>query len=88
MPESNIEREVLDRLIRLEVKIDAFSEIKNQVFENQKDIIKIRENNEQQERDIQELRDHNKWLGRALGGACITSLVGIVVIFIKLGMGV
>lgn len=88
MPENTFEREVLDRLTKIEVKLDSYDKIKDQVYENQRTIIKLYEKMEQQQKDIDELRERNVWFARSLAAAVITAAVGIVVIFIKIGMGV
>ncbi len=88
MPENNFEREVLDRLTKIEVKLDSYDKIKDQVYENQRTIIKLYEKSEQQQKDINDLVERNKWLARAIAGAVITAGIGIVVCFIKIGIGV
>lgn len=87
MGESSFEREVLDRLTKIEVKLDSYDKIKDQVYDNQRDNIKMNEKIEQQQQQIDDLRGTNKWLSRAIAGACITGLIGIVFLFIKLGAG-
>lgn len=87
MGESTFEREVLDRLTKIEVKLDSYDKIKDQVYENQRDNIKMNEKIDQQLQRIVQLEERNKWLVRAIAGACITAVVGIVVILIKAGAG-
>jgi hypothetical protein len=87
MGESTFEREVLDRLTKIEVKLDNYDKLKEQVYENQRSIIKILEKDEQQQQQINELEDRNKWLSRAIAGACITAIIGLAVILIKAGAG-
>ncbi len=87
MGESTFEREVLDRLTKIEVKLDSYDKIKDQVYVNQRDNIKMNEKIEQQQQQINELRETNKWLSRAIAGACITGIIGIVFIVIRLGAG-
>jgi len=88
MPDNSFEREVLDRLTKIEVKLDSYDKIKDQVYENQRVIIKLYEKIEQQQKDIDELRERNKWFARALAGAVITAGIGLIVAFLKIGMGV
>lgn len=87
MSENAFEREVLDRLTKIEVKLDSYDKIKDQVYDNQRDSIKMNEKIEQQQQQIDELRETNKWLSRAIAGACITAIIGLVVILIKAGAG-
>lgn len=73
--------EVLTQLAVINSKLDGYSEIKKTVYETE---TTSKENKE----DIQELQDKLKWLSRTTAGAIITGVVGIVFIFIKMGMGV
>ena len=78
MPENNFEREVLDRLIKIESKIESWDSSKKQIYDNQREIIKLREQNEQQGKDISELQERNRWLGRTSAGAAIGAVVSAV----------
>ncbi len=78
MPDNSFEREVLDRLIKIEAKIESWDNSKKQIYENQREIIHLKEQNEQQQRDIDELRDRNKWMGRTTAGAVISAVVSAV----------
>lgn len=73
--------EVLTQLAVINSKLDGYSEIKKTVYETE---TTSKENKE----DIQELQDKFKWLSRTTAGAIITGVIGIVFIFIKMGMGV
>ena len=84
MPENNFEREVLDRVTKIEVKLDSYDKIKDQVYENQRSIIKMYEKTEQQQKEIDELRERNKWLARTLAAAVISAGISIVIAFIKI----
>ena len=78
MPDNSFEREVLDRLIKIEAKIESWDNSKKQIYENQCEIIHLKEQNEQQQRDIDELRDRNRWMGRTTAGAVISAVVSAV----------
>ena len=88
MGENSFEREVLDRLKTIEVKLDSYEKIKEQVYANQMQIIKIQENTDTQQKQIEELRDRNKWLARAVVGAVITAFIGFIFMYIKIGAGI
>lgn len=83
MEKNSFEREVLDRLMRLETKID---------LQDYKGISEKVDNAEtkclQNERDINEIKDKLKWITRTTAAAIITALVGLVFVFIKIGLGV
>lgn len=79
--EKTFETEVLSRLAVIENKLDGYKETKKTVYEADN-------RSKQNEQDIEELKDKFKWLSRTTAGSIITGLVGIVFIFIKIGMGV
>lgn len=89
MPDNSFEREVLDRLIKIEAKIESWDSSKKQIYDNQREIIHLQEQSDQQQRDIDELRDRNKWIGRTTAGAAITAVVStiIAVAFAVMQMG-
>lgn len=79
--EKDFEREVLDRLIKIEAKLESWDSSKKQVYDNQREIIKLQEQNNQQQKDIESLLDGNKWLKRTASGAAITAIIsGIIAI--------
>lgn len=79
MPNDEFQREVLDRLIKIETKIESWDNSKKQIYNNQNDIIHLQEKTEQQQRDIDELRDRNKWMGRTTVGAAISAVISTVI---------
>lgn len=74
----DFEREVLDRLIQIEAKIGSWDSAKKQVYDNQREIIKLWEQNQHQRADVDELKEGNKWLKRTTAGAVITALVSAI----------
>lgn len=86
MPDNTFEREVLDRLIKIEAKIEGWDNSKKQVYENQREIIKLREQTEQQGKDIEGLQDKNKWLGRTTAAAAVSAVVSTVVAALMAGL--
>lgn len=83
MEDNKFQREVLDRLMRLETKID----LQDYKGLSEKVDIALNKSN-QNEKDIEELREKNKYLSRTITTAIITGLIGIVFLFIKIGIGV
>ena len=79
MPDNGFEREVLDRLIKIEAKLESWDNSKKQIYDNQREIIHLQEQADQQQRDIDELRDRNKWLGRTTAGAAISAVVSTII---------
>ena len=58
--------------LRLRQKSKAGIIAKKQIYENQRDIIHLREQADQQQKDIEDLQDRNKWLGSTTDGAAIS----------------
>lgn len=79
MPDNGFEREVLDRLIKIEAKLESWDNSKKQIYDNQQEIIRLQEKTDQQQRDIDELRDRNKWLGRTTVGAAISAVISTII---------
>ena len=88
MGETSFEREVLDRLTRIEVKTDGYDELKKVTYQNRDDIKENTNEIGDLQKQIEEMKDKNKWLFRTISGAVIASAVGIIFCFIKIGMGV
>ncbi len=75
------EVEVLTRLAVIESKIDDYKNLKKRSEE----AYNIAKNNEEK---INRIEDRNKWLWRTALGSLITGLIGILTLFIKLGLGI
>ena len=79
--ETKFETEVLTRLAVIESKLDGYKEIKKITYDNGARTTK-------NEEDIKEIQDKLTWLSRTTIGAIISGVIGIIVIFIKIGLGV
>lgn len=79
--EKTFETEVLTRLAVIESKLDGYQNIKEKAEES----YTISKQNKE---DIKDMQDNNKWLWRTVVGSILTSIVGLVFLFIKSGMGV
>lgn len=77
--DKEFEKEILERLIRIETKLDDYDSIKTKVEET-------RSKAYSNERRINDMEDKTKWLERTTIGAIITGIIGIVFIIIKLGL--
>ena len=93
--EKNIMQEVIERLIKIESKLDGYNEAKRKTYENEKEIIKLQgdveilqKENDVQNKELAELKEKNKWLFRTAAGAIITGLIGILIAFITTGVGI
>lgn len=86
--EREFEREVLERLIKIEEKVDGFSKAKEKTYENERHIMILENDVTELKRDVDDLRSSNKWLLRTVAAALITGLVGIAFALIKTGAGV
>ena len=71
--------EVLTQLAVINSKLDGYN--KTQEIAGQAD-----NRSKQNELDIKEMKDNNKWAFRTSIGAIITSAIGIVVIILKSGL--
>ncbi len=73
--------EVLTQLAVINSKLDGYNK-------TQEIAVQADNRSKQNEADIREMKDTNKWAFRTSIGAIITSAVGIVFLLIKLGMGI
>lgn len=88
MSEGSFEREVLDRLTKIEAKLDGFDAAKQKTYDNENDIIRLKDEVTNIKERTCKLEDSNKWLIRTAGAAIITAVVGVIVALIRLGAGV
>lgn len=88
MDETTFEREVLDRLTKIEVKLDSFDAAKKKTYQNENDIIQLREEGKNLLKRVENLEDSNKWISRTIVAAIITAIVGFIFVFIRMGAGV
>ena len=79
--EKDFEREVLERLTKIETKLDDYGNMR----EKTEEAYSLSKRNE---KDIEEINEKIKWLSRTIVGALITGVIGIVVLLIKMGMGI
>ena len=88
MSETTFEREVLDRLTKIEAKLDSFDAAKKKTYDNENDIIRLNGDVEGLKERVNQLEDSNKWLARTWAAAIITAVVGVVVVLIRMGAGI
>lgn len=78
--EEKLQREILDRLIIIETKMDNFNETNAKATEAYTTSIQNKE-------DIKEMQETIKWLWRTTVGAIITGAIGILIAVIKVNIG-
>ena len=88
MSETTFEREVLDRLTKIEAKLDSFDAAKKKTYDNENEIIRLTGDIDGMKERIGQLEDSNKWLARTLAAAIIRSVVGVVFVLILMGAGI
>ena len=77
--EEKFEREVLDRLIVIETKMDMLAQTTGKVEDAYNTAMKNKE-------DIDEMKERNKWLWGTSIGAVITGAIGILIAVIELSI--
>lgn len=70
----NIQQEILERIVRIETKIDSYNSTKekadcayNKAMQNEK--------------DINEMKDNQKWLWRTIVGTILVGVIGVLIKF-------
>ena len=93
--DENVMLEILERLTKIEAKLDGYNDAKRKTYDNEKEILKLKadvealeKENSTQNAEIRELKDKNKWMFRTGAGAVITGLIGIIVAFVSMGLGI
>ena len=79
--EKDFEREVLERLTKIETKLDNYGNMQEKTEE-------AYSLSKQNEKDIEEINEKIKWITRTIVGALITGVIGIIIVLVKLGMGI
>lgn len=75
--ENNFERQVLERLTKIETKLDDYNNIRGRAD----DAYNL---SRQNEKDIEEIKDKLKWISRTVAASIITIVIGAIVAFIKM----
>lgn len=74
--EKGFEKEVLERLTKIETKLDDYGNMR----EKTEEAYTLSKENE---KDIDEINDKIKWLSRTIAGAIIAGIVGLIFTFVK-----
>lgn len=75
--ENNFERQVLERLTKIETKLDDYNNIRGRADASYN-------LSRQNEKDIEEIKDKLKWISRTIAASIITIVIGAIVAFIKM----
>lgn len=86
--DQNFEREVLERLIKIEEKLDGFSKAKEKTYENERHIMILENDVSDLKNEVNGLKESNKWLLRTVAAALITGVIGIIFTLVKTGAGI
>lgn len=79
--EKDFEREVLERLTKIETKLDNYRNMQEKTEE-------AHTLSKQNEKDIEEIKEKLKWITRTIAAAIISGAIGIIFILVQIGMGV
>lgn len=74
--EKDFEREVLERLTKIETKLDDYNGIKSKAEDS---YVLSKEN----EKEIEEIKDKIKWITRTLVSAIITGIITLLIAYLK-----
>lgn len=85
--EAEFEREILDRLIKIEEKLDGYNNAKVKTYENEKEILRIKSDLEDVQKTVTDLTESNKWLFRTVVAAIIVAAIGILTTIVRIGVG-
>lgn len=79
--EKEFEREVLERLTKIETKLDDYTNFRNKTEE-------AYSLSKENEKEIEEIKEKTKWISRTVIGGLIAGAIGIIFILIQMGMGI
>ena len=85
--DAEFEREVLDRLIKIEGKHDGYNNAKVKTYENEKEILRIKSDLEDVQKTVTDLTESNKWLFRTVVAAIIVAAIGLLTTIVRTGVG-
>lgn len=85
--EAEFEREVLDRLIKIEGELDGYNNAKAKTYENEKEILRIKSDLEDVQKTVTDLTESNKWLFRTVVAAIIVAAIGLLTTIVRTGVG-
>lgn len=84
----SFEIQVMERLTRIEEKLDGYSDFKKRFYDAERELALLKDDVQNNLNRVKQLESRNQWLARTVVAAIITSLVGVIFCFVKLGMGI
>ena len=88
----NLNTEILERLVRLETKIDTFrsdiSKCETISDNNKNEILVLKNRADTLDKEVSELKDKITWVSRVSWGAIISVVGGIILAVIKTGFSI
>ena len=79
--EKGFEKEVLERLTKIETKLDDYGNMR----EKTEEAFTLSKENE---KNIAEINDKIKWLSRTIAGAIIAGIIGLIFVVLQMNIGV
>lgn len=96
--DNKFEKEVMERLIKIETKLDNYEQVKEKAYQNQRNILEIKNKSESKDEllkskmdemgtKITAMQDNNKWLAQTIGATLIGIGIAVIIACIRLGVG-
>lgn len=79
MSEQDFGREVIERLTRIEGRIENLDNYKSQVYKNKDELLLLKQRTEKCEKDLNALHENNRWLKRTTIAAVISAVATAIV---------
>ena len=89
---TSINTEIIERLVRLETKIDTFKTDITKIEEisgsNKNDIIDLKNKAENLDKEVDEIKEKMQWISRTSIGAIVACVGGLVLAGLRVLMGI
>ena len=80
--------QILQDLAAIKTQLNDITKIKDDVDKLKEKVTILQTKDVEQQKEIDELKDKNKWLARYIAGAAITAVIGLVTAFLKFNFGI
>lgn len=89
---TSINTEIIERLVRLETKIDTFktdiTKIEEISSSNKNDIIDLKNKAENLDKEVEEIKEKMQWISRTSIGAIVACVGGLILAGLRVLMGI